>query len=639
MKKNEELKQYVFILFLIISLVFFLAVLEFEITEPESIISLSGEMETFSSEKEFLEYIEESYNYLGYYGGLSVGSSVVQRDLAVEVTPTAEKGLDEETNGAYEPERYSETNVQVLGIDEPDIVKTNGKEIYLSSEQTYYWRYVYDDYGFKNKLKIISAYPPEDLEVLSELDEQGNILLYEDTLIVLSQEELIGFDISSPEKPEEVWKIKLNSTFVSARLYDEEIYLVTRKNINSYNPCPVYAIEKEGVSRIIECTSIYHPGEFSPVDTTYNIFLISAEAGDILDDISFVGSTGQTQVYMSEDSIYVTYELYKNYVDYFYDFFTKEGKDLLPNYLIEKLEKLNGYEISSQAKLVEWDLVFNQYKYSLNSDDRSKLENEITNRMNSYYDEHKRELERTGISKLNLELELEANSIIPGRLLNQFSMDEYENNLRVATSVGSGSKSTNDLYVLDEKLKVIGKILAFGEEERIYSVRFLGERGYVVTFKQIDPFFVIDLSDPENPEIKGELKIPGYSSYLHPVEDDLILGIGRENSNVKISLFDVSDPEKPIQKSNYVLSEYWSEVLNNHHAFLLDRKHEVFFLPGGTGGYIFSYSSNTLSLERVISDFTALRALYIEDYLYVIGEKQIIVIDETTWKDINELEL
>jgi len=137
------------------------------------------------------------------------------------------------------------------------------------------------------------------------------------------------------------------------------------------------------------------------------------------------------------------------------------------------------------------------------------------------------------------------------KLLNQFSMDEYKDYLRVATTLND----ENDLYVLDEKLNVVGKITGFGKDERIYTVRFIGDKGYIVTFREIDPFFVIDLSDPKNPEIKGELKLLGFFSYLHPISEYVILGIGRGDKYVKISLFNVSDAENPKEISRYFLKE------------------------------------------------------------------------------------
>jgi len=191
---------------------------------------------------------------------------------------------------------------------------------------------------------------------------------------------------------------------------------------------------------------------------------------------------------------------------------------------------------------------------------------------------------------------------------------------------------------LDQDLQIVGSVQDLGLTERVYSVRFIEDKGYVVTFRQIDPFYVLDLSDPTNPELKGELKIPGYSSYLHPITKDKILGIGMEGSNVKVSLFDVTSPEDPQEMDKYTLSEYWSDILNTHHAFLLDSKHEIFFLPGSKGGYVFSYKDDKLSLTKAVSEISAKRAIYIEDYLYIVGENKIVVLDEISWERVNDIE-
>ena len=103
-------------------------------------------------------------------------------------------------------------------------------------------------------------------------------------------------------------------------------------------------------------------------------------------------------------------------------------------------------------------------------------------------------------------------------------------------------------------------------------------------------------------------------------------------------MFDVSDPENPNEIAKYNLDEYWSDILNTHHAFLLDSKHQIFFLPGGRGGYIFSYKDNKLELKRAVSDISAKRAIYINDYLYIIGENKIVVLNELNWEKVNELE-
>ena len=142
---------------------------------------------------------------------------------------------------------------------------------------------------------------------------------------------------------------------------------------------------------------------------------------------------------------------------------------------------------------------------------------------------------------------------VEGHLLNQFSMDEYGGNLRVATTVegygSSGSYQYNNVFVLDPGMKTIGSLKYIAPDEKIYSTRFIGDRLYMVTFKRIDPLFVIDLSDPKNPGILGKLKIPGYSHSLPPYASDHIIGIGKETelndwggvstSGLKLALFDV----------------------------------------------------------------------------------------------------
>lgn len=180
-------------------------------------------------------------------------------------------------------------------------------------------------------------------------------------------------------------------------------------------------------------------------------------------------------------------------------------------------------------------------------------------------------------------------------------------------------------------------MLDMGLTERIFAVRFLGDKGYVVTFRQIDPFYVLDLSNPQSPEMKGELKIPGFSAYLHPLGDDRILGVGREGSGVKLSIFNVSDPTNPTETENIIMQEFSSEVLNNHRAFLLDDKHKVFFMPAGNNGYIFNYA-NGLVQQLVVEGVNAQRALYINDFLYIVGD-EIVVIDQNTWQEIARVEL
>jgi uncharacterized secreted protein with C-terminal beta-propeller domain len=317
------------------------------------------------------------------------------------------------------------------------------------------------------------------------------------------------------------------------------------------------------------------------------------------------------------------------------------------------MEKTASLDISKRAKDVEvqyiWENFYNSFE---DHDQRLKLENDINNRFSDYYKVNFRSFESTGIVKISLDgLAVQNQGEVAGRPLNQFCLDEHKGNLRIATTAGnrglniwlsginfSNTQSANDVYVLDKNLKQIGAVKDMGLGERIYSARFIGDRGYIVTFRQTDPFYVLDLSNPANPKLKGELKIPGYSGYLHPLADNIILGVGQEDWKLKMSLFDVSDPNNPKEIDKYLMQESYSEAINNHKAFLQDAKHKVFFLPGGSGGYVFGYEGNRLKLVKAVSDINARRAIFINDYMYIIHDNGLVVLDETKWEKVKELD-
>ena len=581
-------------------------------------------MKSFSSSEEFREFINK------YSSGALFAPVYVTLDVAAEEKSLGSVG---EAGGkaAGEVKRYSQTNVQVAGIDEPDIVKTDGKHIFVSKRSGYYYLYPKIVPPVKGETVIVSAFPPEDMTVAGKIDKTGNLLVYKDVLIVLTYDKVFAYRIS--ENSPEIWRVELNGSLVDARLYNGKVYLVTRDTVNPIEPCPIRPISINGEVYEIGCRKIYHPTMPVSADSVYTVVSIDAESGKMEDSVSFVGSTGYTVVYMSKNGVYVTYSAYTDPAKLMYEF-VKENSDLVPDWVIERIEKLMGYDISSRAKSVEISVIIEQLMSSLGKDERLKFENEYWNRWTDFQKKHAREIEKTYIAKFSLKLEPEGVGEVPGRLLNQFSLDEYQSYLRVATTVGGDE---NDLYVLDENLQIVGSIQGFGLDERIYAVRFVGDKGYIVTFRQTDPFFVLDLSNPENPKIAGELKIPGFSSYLHPISENLVLGIGKEGASVKISLFDVSNPEEPVEIDRYMLKEYWSDILSTHHAFLIDKEHEIFFLPAANGGYVFSYKDG-IELVKAVS-MNAERAIYINDYLYIIGVDRVAAYDENTWEMVGEVEI
>jgi inhibitor of cysteine peptidase len=189
---------------------------------------------------------------------------------------------------------------------------------------------------------------------------------------------------------------------------------------------------------------------------------------------------------------------------------------------------------------------------------------------------------------------------VPGTILNQFSMDEHKGYFRIATTSGEtwsrgADTSKNHIYVLDGDLKVTGKLENIAPGEKIYSTRFMGDRAYMVTFRDVDPFFVIDLKDPQNPHILGKLKIPGYSDYLHPYDENHIIGFGKDTvemkgwngepqafyQGLKIAIFDVTNVAQPIEMSRVVIGDRGtdSEILNNHKALLFSKEKNLLAFP------------------------------------------------------------
>ncbi|PLX25877.1 hypothetical protein C0580_01245 [Candidatus Parcubacteria bacterium] len=626
----------------------------------------TNEIKAFSSPDELASYISQISEFDSYSGSA--------RNMVLEAAPSAMDGTDEwglndlqniNLGLGGESQRVSGTNVQVEGIDEPDILKTDGKEIYFSGTQNYYYFdgpmpvMDIDVIGSEDimppeqyeqpKTNLINAWPIEDLGLDSQILETGDLLYKDNILVVLSGRYLYAYDVSDKQNPAKTWTLKLEDrqNYRTARLMGDKIYLVTSTYLNNNYRCPMPLLEVDGTSTSLDCTYIYHPVDPGPANISYNVVSLDMESGEVKDQVAFLGNSGSSVVYMSEKNIYITYEERFDQFQFMYTFFTEKASDLVPQNIISRMAKLNSYDISYRAKIVELETIFEEWYQTIDEDEAMLLENEFENRIQDFMEENKRNLIRSGIVKIDLDnLSVRANGVVPGTPLNQFSLDEYDNNLRIATTIGRGwfgfgrlDESANDVYVLDKNLKVKGSILDLGLTEEIYSARFIGDRGYLVTFRRTDPFYVLDLSQANNPQMTGELKIPGYSSYLHPISDEKVLGIGEEDNQVKISYFDVSDPSSPQEIDKYILDEYDSETLRNHHAFLLDTKHQVFFLPGSQGGYVFSYTDDKLELVRAVSMSQVKRALYIDDYMYIVAEDYIVILDENDWEKVNELDL
>jgi len=231
---------------------------------------------------------------------------------------------------------------------------------------------------------------------------------------------------------------------------------------------------------------------------------------------------------------------------------------------------------------------------------------------------------------------------VDGEILNQFSLGEYEGVLRIATTTGNTweGNSRNNVFCVKsngDKLEVIGGIRDLAPGERLYSARFVGERGYLVTFVQVDPLFTLDLSDPTNPVVAGELKVPGYSTYLHPLNENYLLSVGQDtvvedgivrNGGMQLSIFDVSDFSNPklLHTAKIGDTGTYSEAMYNHKALTFWPEQNLLALP--VNEYAVTPSENGDVWENTFNGMVVYHLT--DDYDFeMLGRMNLYTYDET----------
>jgi uncharacterized secreted protein with C-terminal beta-propeller domain len=313
-----------------------------------------------------------------------------------------------------------------------------------------------------------------------------------------------------------------------------------------------------------------------------------------------MGHTGA--FYVSEDNFYLTYQQYMPnsfYENSAQNRFFEVIVPLLPNEIQNEIKLIqNDPSLSSSTQWMRISELMQESYNEMNKNEKEKLFEKIKNALNEYDVKIQEDTRKTIIHKISIDgekIQYVAKGEVPGRLLNQFSMDQSGDRFRVATTTEiytqyDGTIRSNAVYVLDENLEVVGELEEIAPEESIFSARFMGDRLYLVTFQQIDPFFVIDLSS-DTPKILGELKIPGFSNYLHPYDEEHVIGVGRDTKEmdngrvqqlgIKIALFNVADVKNPKVADDIIIgdSSTHSEALYNHKAFFFDKTRSVISIP------------------------------------------------------------
>lgn len=435
-------------------------------------------------------------------------------------------GVDK--TGASPAARYSGTNVQVAGVDEADLVKTDGRYVYFASGSRVY---------------LIEAYPVESARVLSVLETEGGVVgLFKngDRLVVISlthvpwvlrdggfmvpflpEVEVRVYDVADIRSPREIRSVEVNGSYVSSRMVGGYVYFVVAQGIVYKDDKPLLPrVVVDGEVTEVPASKVYYSAVEDGRGYFYTL-VIALDLADATQGPSVVAMlTGfSTSVYVSHGSIYL----------------------------------------------------------AVPKPDSGGVETVI---------------HRVGFN--GLEVKPAASGVVAGGVVNQFSMDEYRGFFRIATTINprGGEDMSSSIYILDMNLNKVGQLDNLAPGERIYSVRFMQDKAFVVTFRQVDPLFVIELKDPEQPRILGELKIPGFSTYLHPFGEDYLIGLGRETEvdadtgavvveGLKLSLFNISDYTKPREVHKLVIKGPYvdSEALRDHRAFLLDSDNRLLIIP------------------------------------------------------------
>ncbi|HYD03083.1 MAG TPA: beta-propeller domain-containing protein [Alphaproteobacteria bacterium] len=674
-------------------------------------LSASQDLKKFDSVSELKDFLEQSQTAsLNSYGGVNIKTLSARMDVAMvssESAASAPGVAQDSDNSGGSGDGFSETNVQVEGVDEADIVKNDDRYIYLITD---------------GRLVIIDSKNGIDSEILSETTlveandryYYGNnvreLFLDGDKLLVfmdsyepqlyfdqynirpvesyVQNTKAVLFDISNREDPEIVETYTISGYYYSSRLIDNTVYILTQENMYDWahyeGPMIKYAEDK------IVTPEIYY---FDNPEQNYQMNTLTSidfNTEEVVDSESFMLGYGTT-VMVSEDNIYIAYQKQSmwcwgwrcaSYDNDARERFTEVVVPLLEGDIKDNVEDILDQNLETEE---EWKLISAEfakfYEGLKNSEDMQERYEEmfadIEDALNEYDAKQAMENSKTVIHKIAIDngnIEYKSKGEIDGRLLNQFSMDEFDGNLRVATTVSfwlsQGNVQYNNVYVLNENLEVIGSLENIAQNESIYSSRFMGDKLYLVTFRQIDPFFVIDLSNPRDPEVLGYLKIPGYSSYLHPIGDDKILGIGKdvgENEwggtsakGLKITLFDVSDFENPTEIDTKIIGIEGSDspVLYDHKAFTYIEDKNLVVIPVTeveerikssqysyrnkiwNGAYVIELTDDGLdALGRIehsssltdyyywFNDASVLRSLYIGDNLFTISTKYVKIND------------
>ena len=483
-------------------------------------------------------------------------------------------------SGSSSSKDYSTTNIQVENVDEADIIKTDGNYIYSISD---------------NKVIITNVVNPQDIKIESTISPVENsipedLILYKNELIVISDKNSNSsssysysysynsntivqvYNIENKAKPTLAKSYELYQPYYTSRCINNELYIISSGTLRKKDNKIIRTYKENNSTQEISLENFKY---LKDVQTKKQTIIATLDLDNVSSNVNISSYLIDiSNAYVSENSIYLLNQKY-------------ERDDDIPP--LKTMFGLKG--------------IFGLFNY-----DSDETTSGYTTKI------YKFDILKDGTVTYNTK-----NKIL-GKTINQYSLDEQNGHLRVALYDNNGSR----VAIFDKNLNQIGLSNYVAQEEKMYSSRFMGNKAYFVTYRTMDPLFVIDLSNESQPEILGELHIPGYSTYLHPYDENHLIGIGMETEEIvnrnstgkvtstssriigmKMALFDVTDVNQPIQLSQTVIGDRrtTSAILTNPKALLFSKEKQLIAIPVNNYSEDFDVSSSGDSYSSVINSY------------------------------------
>lgn len=576
---------------------------------------------------------------ISFGGPIAFGGPVVNGlalggvEFAAAIAPTSA------TYSVGQSPSFTGTNVQVQGVDEPDIVKTDGTHLFVATNKT---------------VSIINAYPPNSTSILSTIRfpkasvigieiASGRLMVIDQRTNYTSYVDLLLYNTTNLASPELMQNVTFTGTYVAARMAQGYVYAVIQQpaynftNDNAMGVLPVQWVN--GVKSVLSASVVYYTPNAAQVSFYTMIPSVSMLTGQ--ESVISVLTGPSSTVYVSTSNIYVVYSNYPDLYDvdgipgnaFTAGVFTASDVQQVENSTILRASYSNGTVVASAA------------------------------------------------------------GVVPGTVLNQFSLDEYNGYFRVATSrfatIDNVSTMSDDVYVLDQNMTQVSALRNIAPGENIYAVSFVGPLGYVVTYEQVDPLFVISFENMSNPIILSSLKVTGYSDYLYPLPGGYLIGVGKDTvpasdgdytfyTGLQVSLFQVQPDGTSALVAQMIIGVRGTDspVLTDHLAFTFDPTRNITVIPltlytlpanetcvscgypqygnpTWQGAYVIKVTDSGFTLLGKVSQYpgggnfsdypndnlTISRSVIIGDFLYTISPSEVMVSNMTSFATVATIQL